>query len=370
MSLEKIHVMVEPPQDWLTESVAVGAEGNFPMQDAAKKGKKYEKGAGSLVIKNMAELYKHLGIKIALFDDSKAEARVTTRILGEPNPDKVFTVDAAQGHVLPGGGYVNIVNNMTATPRLLDHFVMQEIMKQLGVQNIVTQPKGANIEGGDYTHLTHAFGLDKSLLVTGEGPNSRSNQAGRDWLLSILHPGTHITILSENFHRDLVSAFAQDAEGALVQAFLALHSIKNADDVFAALHSKDVPIINVPSDAVPTCALNLFAYPGGLIGMQIHSKLMAILRHQSHFSIKSDFLPDYLQKHTAGFTDMQGGANCVSGSFVADAGSVDISPSHVADINERLHSKSFEDELQDIAERLEMKERVTEAKHSQGITTL
>lgn len=380
--LKKVHIMIKPPQDWLTQPPCVAADGDLVMLKAILAKKTHPAGSGAKVIQHLASLYKELGLHVALFESSKAAQRVSKRIIGQPNPDDVFTVDCLTGHELEypanhanvsgdkhsldSGKYANVINRMSAATRSLEPFVMQIIATRLGVKNIFTQPKEAKFEGGDFTFLPHALGESKSLLVTGGGVNSRSNEKGRQWLTNVLQPKNHLTVVSTEFHRDLVSVFVQDTRGKLVQAPLALDCIQNQEEVISKLKSLGVDIVPVPEEAVPQCAVNLLVHPGLLVGMQSHAKLTEVIENGLPPGVTYHALPSKLHSDMAGFIDMQGGANCVSGHVLVDPeDDLDISAENIAKINSTLHSKDLEDYLQAKAEEIGMKEAVEEAKIKQ-----
>lgn len=379
--LEKVHLMIQPPHDWLTKPPAVAADGNPEMLQAILDQKTHPAGSGALVIQNLAALYRHLGFQVALFESSQAAQKVTQRIIGQPNPDDVFTVDYVTGHALeatpnwdqtqgdtinPGqGSYVNIINRMSAATRLLEPFVMQIIAERLGVQNILTQPTAAKFEGGDFNFIPHAFGEGQSLLVTGGGINSRSNAQGHEWLQSVLKPKHYMKIASPEFHRDLVSVLVQNARGKLVQALLALELIQNKDQVVADLEGWGVEVVSVPQPAVGQCAVNLLVNPGLLVGMQSHEGLTKVLKNGLPDGVEYHALPPYLQKLMSGFIDMQGGANCVSGHVLVEPDQIDLADGNLADINVYLHGKDCEEYLDAKAKEIGMQEAVKASKAKQ-----
>jgi N-dimethylarginine dimethylaminohydrolase len=362
--LEKVHIMIEPPHDWLTLPPAVAADGNATMLKAMQQGSTHPAGSGSTVIKELSTLFKQLGFSVALCESSKAAQRVTKRIIGQPNPDDVFTVDCCTGHEL-GGGHVNIINNMSAATRLLEPIVLKMIATRLGVQNIATQGAGIQFEGGDFTFLPHGINGAESLLVTGGGKNSRSNQAGHDWLKQTLNPQHKLNVVSQEFHRDLVSVFVQDTRGALVLALLAMNCIQNPEEVVSSLQKMGINILEVPQEAVAHCAVNLLVNPGHLVGMQSHHQLADILKNGLPAGVQYHALPANIQQHMQGFVDMQGGANCVSGHVLVDPEKTDLSAGNIADINAYLHSKDCEDLLQAEAEKMGMSEAIELAKEKQ-----
>ncbi len=361
--------MIKPPHDWLTKPPAVAADGNPEMLQAIREKKTHPAGSGAHVVESLAQLYRYLGLNVALFESSQAAQNVTTRLMGQPNPDDVFTVDYCTGHKLQGQNgdptHANIINNMTAATRLLEPYVMRSIAEKLGVTHVVTQPPHAKFEGGDFTFLPHAFG-DQSLLVTGGGVNSRSNTAGHEWLVDTLQPDHHLMVQSSQFHRDLVSVFVQDHQGNLAQALLALECIDNKDQLLAGLCQLGVDVVQVPSAAVNHCAVNLLVNPGLLVGMQSDAELTDVLAHGLPEGVVYHSLPLYLQGLMKGFIDMQGGANCVSGHMMIEKGTVDLAPGHIAEINAHLHSEDFEDFLDATAAQLEMKEKIEAARAQQN----
>ena len=359
--------MIEPPQDWLTKPPALAAPGNQEMAKAVLEKRIHPAGSGAMVIRSLAWLYRDLGLQVALFDSSRAAQRVTGRILGQPNPDDVFTVDYCTGHKINGApdAYVSLLNDMTAVTRWLEPYVMRMIAARLGVKNVVSQPNGAQLEGGDFTYLPHALPDDQSLLVTGSGINSRSNDAGRQWLIDTLKPNNHLDIQSPNFHRDLVSVLVQNNNGQLVLALLSPDHIQNGAAVMAALKAWNVQVVTVPGEAVSQCAVNLKVDPGLLVGMQTHDELTRVLHTDLPPGVAYHALPPDLQHLVQGFVDMQGGANCVSGNMLIDPEASDLSDAHIAEINKYAHSRGFEDELQAAAEAIDMPAAVAEETRTQ-----
>ncbi|MFH0820313.1 MAG: hypothetical protein V1908_00915 [Candidatus Peregrinibacteria bacterium] len=379
-TLQTVYMMIEPPKDWLTKPLTVAADGNPQMLKAVKQQKTQPARAGSIVIRELARLYQRLGRTVALFESSQAAQRVTERVIGSPDPDDVFTVDYVNGYRLkdsrhlPGmlgtlvrpdvGNYVNLVNRLTVPTRWLELFVMQIICERLGVKNVLTQPEGTWLEGGDMGFLPTCEGVE-TLFVTGDGPNSRSNKEGRDWLYRLLQPDHRIDIISSEFHRDLVSVLVQGKRGELVEALLASNCITNTREVEQRFSGLSVPVIRVPDQAVRSCALNLSVSPGLLIGMQTDSQFKAALDSRLTARVHYMTLPDHLQEMTAGFIDMQGGANCVSGNVLVRPGDIDLSRGHIADINVYLHSRQCEDYLESVALQLQMREAVAESRARQ-----
>lgn len=352
--MNKLHIMMKPSEDWLTKPPAVAAIGNPVMAEAVGKEKVHKAGEGAQVISELAALYQQLGVNVAVFESSKAAEKVSARVIGAPNPDYVFTVDYCKGNELGGESYVNIVNGMTAPTRWLEPFVMKHILAQLGVGNVLSQPVGALLEGGDYDFSQNAFGPGQSLLVTGSGANSRTNEAGAQWLKEVLKPEKVLDISSTMFHRDLVSVLVQDTQGHLVQALLAEECIGNAEAVKDFLLSHGVDVVAVAEEVVANCALNLVVNPGLVIGMQTNGILHSTLGNALKKGVEYHALPEHLQKMTGGFVDMQGGANCVSGHVIVEEGAINLDPGHIAEINASLHGKNFEDYLQATAEELDM----------------
>lgn len=366
--IEKVHIMVEPPSDWLVKPPAVSAPGNPEMLRAMLHGRTHMPGSGATIIRSLAGLYEELGLRVALFESSQAAQRVTKRIIGTPDPDDVFTVDYCTGHDLGSGEYVNIINRMSAATRLLEPFVMCMITTRLGVKNVIAQDEGAKFEGGDLNFIPRAINDSESVLITGGGANSRSNDSGREWLLKVLQPTHHITVVSDKFHKDLVSAFAQDTRGALVLALLALDCISNKDEVLAALSRLNIDVLPIPEEAADRCALNVSVNPGLLVGVQYNEKLSEVLRRGLPPGIEYHVLPHDLQHHTNGFVDMQGGANCSSGHLVVEPDDVDLSNGNIKRINEYLHSYNCEDELEAIAEQIGMSDAVMEQKERDNLS--
>lgn len=374
--LERVYVMVEPPEDWLTRPLKVAADGNAVMLKAVQEQKTQPHGAGKTVISELAALYRNLGRQVALFESSKAAQRVTGRLMGHADPDDVFTVDYCTGHRLAshehlqsmegelvrpdGGNYVNLVNRLSVPTRWLEPFVMQIIFNRLKVKNVLTQPEDTLLEGGDLAFLS-AGDAPRTILLTGDGQNSRSNAKGRNWLYNLLRPTYRVDVVSKEFHRDLVSVFVQGTRGELVQALLAFDCIQNAEEVAHILRTLNVDIVDVPADAVKRCAVNLSVSPGLVIGMQSHEELHRILTSGLPKGVTYYALPDHLQSLTAGFIDMQGGANCVSGNILARPGELDLSAENIAGMNAYLHGRDCEAYLDDVAKKLHLKEALEQA---------
>lgn len=329
-------------------------------------------GAGGEVIRSLVALYRARGRKVLLFESSQAAQRVTADLMGQPNPDDVFDIDVCLGARLKGSAHlvdqpgriesafdpnfpgVNVVPRATAPSRMIEHMVILAIAKRLHIKNVFTQPDGAQLEGGDFGVAERVNEEDESLLVTGSGPSSRSNDAGRRWLKGLFAPDHLLTLLSQGFHRDLVSVLVEGGNRQLVQAILATGGILNGREVADKLQSLGASIINVPLGAVGRCAVNLSVSPGDIIGMQREGELVAALQALLHRDVTYTSLPDELQPQTEGFIGMQGGANCVSGHFMARRSEIDDFPANINAINGYLHSSEFEEVLRREANRLEM----------------
>lgn len=300
------------------------------------------------------------------------------------DPDFVYTVDYCKGlsvggdssHIVSMSGdlvrydhdkYINIVNRLTATPRWLESYVLRRAFDILEVPNVITQPEGVQFEGGDIA----LFKTDESghrMLVLGNGQDSRSNDAGRNWVRDLLRADHELTITSEQFHRDLVSVFVRNRGGIIVQALLAEDRITNIEEVREKLVALGIPIVTIPNDApgdpsglLHTCSLNLAVAPGQLVGMQSHPKLTEILREKLLEGVTYRVVPNHLQSFVAPFVDTQGGANCVSGNIVLPRDcDIDLSPGRIAEVNEDLHGSDCEEYLQSVAEGLDMVRRIGE----------
>lgn len=375
--LETYWCMLEPPESWLTKPISVTTPGNPVMEKVAKDQLTQPSGAGKEVIRSLVALYRARGRRVLLFESSQAAQRITEDLMGHPNPDDVFDIDVCSGACLkntahlgdqpgrteksfdPNFPAVNVVPRATAPSRMIEHMVILAIATRLRIKNIYTQPDGAQLEGGDFGIAERVSEANESLLVTGSGHFSRSNDAGRRWLENLFAPDYHITIESEGFHRDLVSVLVEGKDRHLVQALLATGGILNGRDVAKKLRALGVDIINVPLGAVGKCAVNLSVSPGDIIGMQREGELVATLRALLHEDVTYASLPDKLQSRTEGFIGMQGGANCVSGRVIARKSEIDDSPENIAAINGYLHSDEFARILKREADRLEMSRLLT-----------
>jgi len=358
MALKKLHIMIKP-LDWRTTPLEVAAIGNPIMTEAVNSGTIHKPGVGAKVIQDLADIHEENELNVALFESSKAAQRVSSRILGVANPDDVFTVDYCKGN-LTKNGPENIVNNMTAASRWLEPYVMRYILDQIEVTH-TTQPDGALLEGGDYDWIPNAFGQGEGLLVTGKGQNSRSNQAGIEWLKEILDPEHMLELESEMFHRDLVSVLIQDLNGKLIQALLAEGCIGNIQSAKKFFTDHHIETTNVDAEVVAGCALNLLVNPGQIVGMQSNPILSAILAHSLANGVSYTTLPLELQYMTASFVDLQGGANCVSGHILVDD-DLCLDQGDINKINHQLHSKDFEEYLEAVAKKLDMKQAVLNSK--------
>lgn len=370
--LETYWCMLEPPESWLTKPISVTTPGNPVMAKVAEQGLTQPAGAGKEVIRSLVALYRARGRNVLLFESSQAAQRVTHDLMGHPNPDDVFDIDVCSGARLkrfdhlgdqsgriestfdPRFPAVNVVPRATAPSRMIEHLVILAIAQRLRIKNVFTQPDGAQLEGGDFGVAEHANEAGESLLVTGKGLSSRSNDAGRRWLEDLFAPDHHVTIESAGFHRDLVSVLVEGRDSRLVQAILATGGIINGREVARKLQSLGAGIINVPLGAVGRCAVNLSVSPGDIIGMQKEGELVSALQALLHEDVTYASLPDELQPKTEGFIGMQGGANCVSGRFIAKKSEINDSSGNIAAINSYLHSDEFEEVLRREADRLEM----------------
>lgn len=394
MALERHTVFFKPSNDWMTSPTTLAAQGNPEMLKAVQEGYVAREGDGASVIEGLARLFRQRGQRVILLESSEALARVTKDLSGSKDPDDVFSVDYVGGyefvtprnpelitgtlHHSEGGKlrFVNIMNRMTTPTRWLEPDVAIAALLRLGVKNILMQATGVQFEGGDFTFLPHAFGDDRhsGLLITGSGPNSRSNGEGRNWLHNLFLPRhtlnmeanpLAINIESSKFHRDLVSVFVQDHQGRLAAVILAEGGLLNEDMVLDRLRNLRVPIIRVPKFVVQNCALNLAVRPGELIGMQVHQELLTLLPGVIPKRIQFSTLAQDLQPSTVAFTRLQGGANCVSGSILADPDEIDTSEGSLQEVNAYLHSKDFEDQLRATAEELGMREALAETRRQQ-----
>jgi len=373
-SLQRYWVMMKPSHNWRTQPLQVAAEGNPSMLNAVHNNNVQRAGVGAKVIEGLANLYRKQGRKVLLFESSQAMERVTTDLIGHPDPDYVFTVDYISGYKLARDGvtartHVNILNTLTATPRTLEHFVSTAVMERLGVNNCLTQPEGCSLEGGDFDFIPHAIakpnGASESILVMGKGQESRSNDQGREWLQRLFSPDQLIVIENDQFHRDLVSAFMEDVNGRVVQVLLALEKIDNRDAVVEKLRGLGIKILEVPGRYVASCAPNVSIDPGRVIGMQSFGEFDETFKRELSPSLNYSVLPDELQEDAKGFSELSGGANCVTGSVLANPNAIDDSPANIRRINAFLHGKEFEDELRAHAKRLDLKERIESLKADQ-----
>ncbi len=324
-------------------------------------------GGGAQVIEGLAKLYRANGRRVLLFESSQALNRVTREVLGHADPDDVFTVDYISGHQLKGGKPVNVLNRLTATPRILEHFVAAKVLKELDVKS-TTQGDDTLVEGGDFTFIPDAItrgGQSESTLVMGKGLQSRTNDKGRAWLGELFSPDHTITVETDQFHRDLVSAFLLGKEGHVVQVLLAQGKVANGTELNEKLSQLGIETVDIPEHLVKTCALNVSVNKGDIIGMQSFGSFEATLRERLAAGVTYHVLPVDLQEATKGFTSLQGGANCVSGSIIADPKDIDSSPANIRRINELLHGGDFEDELRAYADALDLHERVKSLKEKQ-----
>ena len=369
--LKKYWVMFKPTKDWMTRPLSVAGEGNAKMLQAVQDGTMQAPNAGAQVIEALAGLYRAKGRRVLLFESSQALHRTTTDILGHPDPDDVFTVDYISGHRLKNGEYINILNTLSATPRMLEHYVAERALRELGVINTTTQIKGIDVEGGDFTFIPEAIPKmeqgNESILVMGEGPNSRTNDEGRKWLRELFSPDHILTVRTDQFHRDLVSTFLLDKEGRLVQVLLAQAQINNRDQLNEQLRQLGVGTVDIPEHLATACALNVSVNKGDIIGMQSFGAFEATLKDRLSPNVTYHVLPEHLQDATRGFTILQGGANCVSGSIVADPEDIDDTPKNIQRINDMLNGRDFEDELRAYATDLDLFQKVQDLKEKQSL---
>lgn len=361
--LSRYTVLVRPQVDWRTTPLSFSTVGNPVMAKLAESGEAVEEGFGRNVIDSMEGMYRSHGVATIMIDSSEAARKVTMDILGSPNPDDVFSVDYVTSHrlthqpiaegVSESLSYVNVVNNMSTPSRWLEPYVMRRALSEMGVQNVISQPEGSKFEGGDFTFMPKAF-TSESLLVMGEGSNSRSNPAGRRWLTDLLMPDHILEVHSEGFHRDLVSCILLDVRGCVQHLVLVGDSSikidKQGEDIL-----KIIPISRISDEVTRSCALNLSVFPGKAFGMQSHPVVDELM---ARLNIVFNRLPDQLEQQVACFSDLQGGANCVSGNILVNPMEADLSPGNISRVNGILHGNDFKDELYAIAENLDIAEAV------------
>ncbi len=379
--LEKHFVTMKPAHDWMTHPLAIAAEDNPIMSETMEAGSTQLPGSGSTVISGLSELYAQIGRRVLMFDCSSALARVTKRIAGSSDPDDVFTVDYITGYPLknsahlselpgtlinpnPDNPSVNIANQLTATPRMLEHFVARRILEELGVENILVQDPNYKFEGGDFTYLPH-----EDALITGKGSHSRSNDLGRAWLQQVFQPSSTLSVETDQFHRDLVTVFMLGLQGQVAGVLAALDAIKNRAELCLFLEQKGIKVTNISASRISSCALNLSVSDGMVIGMQSFGDYYRTFHGELPSGVQYHVLPEELQAATRGFVDLQGGANCVSGFFMADPSKIDASLGRIIEINKILHSKDFEEELEAHATALHLKERIKTLKKEQHQST-